>query len=788
MEVVDFILRSVDAVSRQELGRGLTDNNVHILDPFTGTGTFLNRLITLPDLITDKDLPRKYASELHANEIVLLAYYIAAVKIEQGYKSRRPDDEYQPFNGIVLTDTFETVTSDQQTMPTMSGNNQRAQLQAELPIQVIVGNPPWSAGQQDAGEDNPNIPHPTLERRIRDTYLQQSRANLRRSLYDLYKMSIRWATDRIGECGIIGFVTPNSFLDGNADSGLRACLEDEFSALYIFNLRGNARLSGDAWRREGGKVFGQASRVGVAISIMVRNSATPEEHCRIYYRDIGDYLTTPEKRAKLAELNSVVGIGDSWQRLIPDKNRDWINQGTPDWQDLTPLSNDSRGVATECVIAALHSPGIKTNRDPYLYSFDRAAVEERLLDMIDLYEQRRAAVAANHISLNDATENDMLDRIKWTGDLEDRLKRNTPIIFDRKHLRCTHYRPFVKQWLYFDRLCINRVYRIPLIFPNRDSPNEVLVLSGTGSARDFSAIATDTTPDLELVSKGQVFPRYTQARNLHNRFQVGREDFDDAHRRDTRPPAPVEDSGLSHIRLPEDGEVSQRTFDLGDVTNNPDAPDEYGQIDNITDWCLDRFREHYDDYAITKDDIWAYIYGVLHASDWRTKYANDLRKGLPRIPFAPDFWAFRTAGQDLIDVHLGYETCEPWLLDVETTGPESDDLYRIHTKLTWARVRDASGKLVDDRSILRVNERCRIVGIPDDAHHYSINGKTPLDWAIDRLRITKDNASGIVNDANKWHVWADEPYNLILHLQRLVRVSIETTRIVNALPPALVPN
>ena len=227
-------------------------------------------------------------------------------------------------------------------------------------------------------------------------------------------------------------------------------------------------------------------------------------------------------------------------------------------------------------------------------------------------------------------------------------------------------------------------------------------------------------------------------------------------------------------------------LDMGDTANTSGTPDEYGRVDNITDWCLDQFQQHYSDLSITKDAIWAYIYGVLHAPDWRTKYANDLRKGLPRIPFASDFWAFRQAGQKLIDLHLGYETCEPWPLEVVTDKTaNSDDPYRIEGKMHWAKVRSVDGKVVPDRTVLHVNNGCRIVGIPDEAHSYVVNGKTPLDWAIDRLAVKIDKASGIVNDPNRWYIWADEPYNLILHLLRLVRVSIETARIVNGLPLAL---
>ena len=749
IEIVDFILRSADWAARQEFGKGLTDENVHILDPFTGTGTFINRILSLPDLIADHDLPRKYASELHANEWLLLPYYIAAVKIEQGYVSRRPDDDYRPFEGIVLTDTFE-LNADQPSMPTMSGNSRRAQRQADLPIQVIVANPPWSAGQQSSGDDNPNIPHASLEKRIRETYAARSAASNKRALYDLYKMSVRWATDRIGEKGIIAFVTPNGYLDGNAEAGMRACLPDEFTRIYAFNLRGDARLKGEAWKREGGKVFGQSSRLGIAIFVMVRNSDKTHDDCRIAYRDIGDYLSAQKKLKMLVDLGSMEGI-KNWRTITPDQHNDWIHQRDTTWTRLMWLG--SKGVKTgkasdSRTAMRLYSGGLYTKLDPYLYSFDEGGLIERAEEMTDFYERQRQQTLSGRISLERAAENNNLNLLRWNHDLKNRLKRNLPTSFKAERLRVGQYRPFVKQWLYYDPLFIGRLHRIPDMFPTGTTSNQAIAVSGTGSTRGFSALVTDTTPDYELVAKSQVFARYTFT--------------------------------------PESKGGNGGHLGTASLLNPVDSPEKQGRTDNITDWCLTHFQDHYGDPTITKDDIWEYLYGVLHAPDWRNKYASELRKDLPRIPFATDFRAFQQAGQQLIDLHLGYETCEPWHLGVVTTGDRNDPgLYRIDSTMRWRKKRNTDGKLVPDKSVLRINNRCRIEGIPAEAHQYEVNGATPLDWAIDRLKVTTDSKSGIQNDANQWHTWADDPYELILHLQRLVRVSVETTRIVNELPPAL---
>lgn len=746
IEVVDFILRSADAVSRQEFGKGLTDEGVHILDPFTGTGTFINRLLTLPDLITDHDLPRKYASELHANEWLLLPYYIAAVKIEQGYMSRRPDDPYQPFEGIVLTDTFE-LNSDQPTMPTMSGNSERAQRQADRPMQVIVGNPPWSAGQKSAGEDNPNVPHPYIERRIATTYAARSTAKLKTSLKDVYKMAIRWSADRIGDRGIIAFVTPNGYIDGNAESGMRACLADEFTTIYVFNLRGKSNISGEARRREKGNVFGNSTPVGVAITIMAINPDAQQHRPRILYRDIGDYLKGGEKRQILVDMGSINGIND-WETISPDDHYDWINQRDTSWEALLPLGHDdTKGnrPGAPVTLLRLYSGGVKTNRDPYIYSYDDIALVDRVERMVKFYEERRIAVERGIIEFQEATTNEFLHLIKWTGDMKHRLKRHVAIRFGDAYLRIAHHRPFVKQWLYFDPLCINSVYRVPAMFPKDTTANQAIAISGKGSTKDFSALITDTTPDLELISKSQVFPRYV---------------FPGKPKEIKKPPS--------------------------DSSRLINPSDEHGRVDNVTDSCLDRFRHHYNDPTITKDDIWAYIYGVLHAPDWRNRYPSELRKDMPRIPFATDFRAFQQAGQQLIDLHLGYETCEPWPLNVVTTGETGDpDRYRIGRTMRWGKVRNPEGRLVLDKGILHINDRCRLEGIPEEAHHYEVNGKTPLDWAIDRLKMTTHGESSITNDANQWHMWADDPYELVLHLQRLVRISVETSCIVDELPSAL---
>ena len=388
VEIVDFILASADWVLHDQFDRSLSDDGVHVLDPFTGTGIFIVRLLQSP-LIRDINLNRKFHEELHANEIVLLAYYIAAIHIEEAFHGRLGDDEsYQPFNGIVLTDTFNLHT-DRTGFPRdwLPDNSKRVERQQKLPIQVIVGNPPWRAGQRSSSDDNPNVDYPELEKRIAETYVEHSNATLKNSLYDTYKMAIRWASDRIGEQGIVAFVTNGSWIDGNVDSGVRACLADEFSSIYVLNLRGHTWKGGERGRAEGGPVFGQGSSATVAIVILVRNPNANHDGCHIQYHDIGDYLKREEKLSKLREAGSIAGIGDGdWQEITPDKHHDWIGQRDEAFEKLYPMgSKEAKAGKTDNSIFKLFSNGYKTSRDAYIYNFSHQVCGKNARAMIDDY-------------------------------------------------------------------------------------------------------------------------------------------------------------------------------------------------------------------------------------------------------------------------------------------------------------------------------------------------------------------------------------------------------------------
>ncbi len=724
VEAVDFVLHSADAALRREFGRGLGGAGVHVLDPFTGTGIFLVRLLQSAALVADSDLERTYREELHANELVLLAYYMAAVHIEEALRGRRgPGAGHEPFAGIALTDTF-NLRPDRGELPKvwLPDNSVRVERQQAAPIQVVVGNPPWRAGQRSAADDNPNAAYPALEARIAETYAARSTATLKNSLYDTYKMAIRWASDRIGREGVVAFVTNGSWVDGAVDSGMRACLAEEFSTIYVVNLRGNLRTQGERARREGGNVFNV--RASVAITVFIRNPDAAHDGCRIFYRDVGDYRTREEKLAFLRDAGSIDGV-DDWEEIEPDVHHDWIGQRDSAFRDLYPLGSKEAkaGKAGETVFT-LFANGYKTGRDAYMTNFSRAACADNARAMVRDYaaalrERAESGGDLDSVALRHSA------RLRWDDKLKQRLQRKAAARFDDARIRKIAYRPFVASWCYADDAFAQRPARTGEMFPGADNENRAICLPGIGSTKPFSALMVDVMPDLHFISFGQCFPRY--------RYRP-------------RPDAQGEIPGV--------GRPLER-------------------IDNVPDAALRAFRARYADNGITKDAVFDYAYGVLHAPDFRARFANDLAKDLPRIPFAADFHAFAEAGRALAALHLGYETGPEYPLEVEFSGagaPRPED-FRLGARAM--RFLDAG------RSALRVNDLVTLRGVPPQAHAYVVNGRTPLEWLIDRYRIVRDASSGIVNDPNPWFA---APHDLLAAIRRVVHVSVETARIVAGLP------
>lgn len=735
VEVVDFILHSVNHLLQQEFGQTLGSKGVHIIDPFTGTGTFITRLIQ-SGLIKPEELPHKYQHEIHANELVLLAYYIAAINIEAAYHGE-VIDEYTPFEGICLTDTFQMYEKDDMVDALLEDNSARRKRQKALDIRVIVGNPPYSAGQTSANDNNANIQYPTLDERIRTTYAAGSKATLKNALYDSYIRAIRWASDRIGDAGIIGFVTNAGFLEANTADGLRKCLADEFSSLYVFHLRGNQRTSGETSRKEGGKIFGSGSRAPIAISLLVKNPSA-EAHGQIYFHDIGDYLSREEKLEKIAGFSSVAGI-EQWQQITPDEHGDWLKQRDNSFEEFVVLGNKKTDGLR---LFENYSAGIKTNRDAWVYNSASYKVEASMGRMIEFYnsEVDRFETQSSELQDRQAREagvKSFIDtdpaKISWDHAQRVGVAQGRKGVFDNASLRRSIYRPYTKQWLYMDAFFNNRLYQMPRIFPNAESKNIVLTVNQNWQGNGNIALIMSATPDLHSNGDAQCFPLY-----LYD--EVAQASKDDL------------------FAEPAEGGLRRR--------------------DAITDAGLAHFVNAYPGEAIGKEDLFYYVYGILHSPDYRERFADNLSKELPRIPAvkkAGDFWAFSKAGRALADLHLNYETVEPYPLTIEAKGSLTDGDYRVE-KMKFAKK--------GDKSTVIYNHRITLKDIPEAAWDYVVNGKAALDWVMERQAVRTDKASGIVNDANDWAIetMGNPKYPLEL-FQRVVTVSLETQKIVNALPP-----
>ena len=741
VEVVDFIIRSADKALQEHFGCSLKDEGIHILDPFTGTGTFPVRMME-SGLIPPDMLPLKYRYELHANEIVLLAYYIAAINIEEAYH-RVTGKPYQPFPGICLTDTFQMNENDGKIDIGLPENADRVEEQKRRDIRVIVGNPPYSVGQNNANDNNQNLKYPNLDRRIAATYAAHSTATLKNSLYDSYIRAFRWASDRIGNKGVLCFVTNGAWLDSNTADGFRHELEKEFSAVYVFNLRGNQRTSGELSRREGGKIFGSGSRTPVAITLLIKKPGHTGK-AQIFYHDIGDYLTREEKLHKVKTFADYAVM--PWEQLHPNEHNDWINQRCGDFDDFVPL-NDG-----DTAIFCMRSGGLKTNRDAWCYNFSNEQLKHNIKVSIDFYNSevdrlQKIKQQNNEISVTDIIS---FDKTKFSWDFQQKqdIQKYKKYNFAYDSVYNSTYRPFVKEISYFNRQLNNRVYRQPSLFPTANHNNLVIQVTGTGSSKDFSCLISNTLPDLEVISKGQCFPLY--------------------HYEKSEPKGKAVEQGSL---IPQKSKPKQLGLPLPKTVT-----EEYTCKDAITDAGLEHFQTYYEDDKISKEDLFYYAYGILHSPKYREKYAADLKKMLPRVPLAPDFWAFSKAGRELAHWHLDYEQVEPWPVE-EERKPQGD-----MDDFTYYHVEKMRFPKKGERGTIIYNGNITFKGIPLDAYDYVVNGKSALDWIMERYAITIDKDSGIRNDPNDWCREHNDPtyiYNLV---KRIIRVSLETNRIVAGLP------
>ncbi len=727
VEVVDFIIHSINHLLQTQFGEELGSEGVHILDPFTGTGTFVTRLLQ-SGLITPEKLPHKYAHEIHANEIVLLAYYIAAINIEAVYHGIIGGN-YQPFTGICLTDTFQMYEQEDQIQERLAENSRRRTLQRNLKdIRVIMGNPPYSIGQTSQNDNNANVDYPILDSRIENTYAKNSNSSLSKGLYDSYIRAIRWASDRIGDRGVIGYVTNAGFIEANTADGMRKCLAKEFSNIWIFHLRGNARTSGELRRKEKDNVFGQGTRTPVAITLLVKNPEA-KEHGKIYIHDIGDYLSQDEKLLKIKELSDITGIteNEGGAHIVPDIHGDWLNQRDESFNEFIVMG-DKKGSNNK--LYDNFSMGVSTNRDAWCWNPSKRKLTENMGEMITFYNEEVIRFQRRYAENTPKEKGELVQgflnadpkKISWTVNLKKDLSQGKNYNFQSNCLAAGLYRPFTKQWLYFNRRFNERVLQMPKIFPNQEVTNLVIQINAKYIHGQI-ALISNVIPDLHCNGDSQCFPLYL---------------YD------------------------EDG------------TNKREA---------ITDDGLTHFQSYYPSRQLTKEDIFYYIYGLLHSEEYRSRYGDNLSKELPRIPRvkrAEDFSAFVKAGRALAELHLNFETAHCYKVTLESTASE-DSHYRV-VKMKHPKVK-VDGKNINDKATIIYNGRITIKGVPEDAYRYVVNGKPAIDWVMERQCVKTDKDSGLENDAN---LWATEtmnnpkyPFELIL---RMITVSLETMKIVDSLP------
>ena len=722
VEIVDFIIKSADEILKKEFNKGLTDKGVHIIDPFVGTGTFMNRMIQMNPIIEKEDLPRKFKEELHANEILLLPYYVASINIEEAYHSRM-GGRYKQFPGITLTDTFNIYEQKDNVLPLFQENKKRIKRQKESAIRVIIGNPPYSSGQKSENDANKNTVHPLLHKRIEETYVKESNTTFKGALYDSYIKAIRWATDRIGnEGGIIGFIHNASLLHNRSISGLRKSLEKEFDAIYSFNLKGEAKGSAENQRKEGTGVFGQSTRTPVAITFLVKNPENRKEKAQIKYHDIGDYLSREKKLETIKEFDSIEGI--DWQDITPDKHGDWINQRDDSFYQFLPIGDKKE--KNQNHIFNLYSCGVKTNRDSWVYSFNKNQVKKNMRGMIDFYNQELNRLEDKELDSKniDSFINRDNKKIKWTHGIKEKIIKKEKLLLKSNCIRPSSYRPFMKSWVYFDNIFNERQYQLPKIFSKKNIENKVICVSGLG-AKTFSVFITDAIPDLQYLQNGQCFPFYW---------------FDKS------------------------GSIQE----------------------GITNSTLDKFRSHYKDNSskkIEKEDIFYYIYGLLHSEKYREKYKNNLSKSLPHIPLDPislkletDFWGFSHIGRQLSELHLNYENQTP---------PEEVKILKQGKEISISEL--ASEELqvkkmkIDkkDKTKIQFNDYITISNIPEEAWDYKINGWSAPKWVMERYQYKKDKKTNIINNPN---TYSEDPAYILKLLLSVITISLKTQELVQNLP------
>ena len=704
--IVDFMVRSVEEILGAEFNRSLSDSGVHIIDPFVGTGNFIVRIMRE---IQKTALEDKYQSELHCNEVMLLPYYIAAMNIEHEFFEGTSG--YHPFEGICLVDTFE-LAEDRQLPLFALENTRRVEEQKKAPMFVVIGNPPYNVGQVNENDNSKNRKYPTMDARVKETYAKDSTARNKNQLSDPYVKAIRWASDRIGEEGVVAFVTNNSFLDGVAFDGMRKHLERDFTKIYHINLKGNARTSGERRRKESGNIFNDQIRVGVGISFFIRKADVQSEGTEVCIYSIDDYLKARDKQEILTQFGDYTNV--PMKQAIIDAKHTWLTEGLhTEFEIFIPMgtqeAKEARGETVE-VIFKHYGRGVATSRDAWVYNFNRNALAENMERLIESYNEQ--VFKWEHLEDRNANVDDFVayddTKISWSRDLKLDLKRGRTAEYVEDKVRNSLYRPFTESNLFFDRVMNEEVYVFPSIFPipETETENRVICLTAVGNKKTFHCLMTQQVADLHLTGDSQCFPFYTYDEDGRNRRE------------------------------------------------------------NITDWALEQYRAHYRDEAIGKWDIFHYVYGLLHHPTYRKRYQANLKRDLPHLPYAPNFWDFAKAGQRLGEIHIGYEDADEYRMKkIETPGKPLD--WRVEKM-----------RLSKDKTQIKYNDFLALDGIPAKAFDYRLGNRSALEWVIDQYRIKTDKRSGIVNDPNR----EDAPQYIVKLIGKVITVSLETVEIVEKLP------
>ena len=763
--VVDFILHSTEYVLNKEFGRSISDEKVNVIDPFTGTGTFITRLLQ-SGIIKLEDLERKYKHEIFANEIVLLAYYIASVNIENAYHDLSGKENYEPFGGICLTDTFQLYENGDPTLDdkVFSENSDRVNEQKKQPITVVVGNPPYSVGQKSANDNAQNQSYAKLEGRIADTYVALSEANLNKATYDSYIKAFRWASDRLDKTdgGVVAFVSNGAWLDNNGLDGFRKTIEKEFSAIYVFNLRGNCRTSGELRRKEAGNVFGEGSRTPISVTLLVRKTGNSGK-AKILYHDIGDYLSREDKLKTISEFHDINKL--PLETITPNEHGDWISQRNEKFDTWIPIEADKKFNNATKSFFTTYAVGVSSGRDYWVYNYSKSSLADNMTRMIAFYNEQRECFAekikANDtLSVDDVVSSDTT-KISWTVNLKADVKRNTKRDFNENDIVLGMYRPFQKQYLYLSDGLIERQGLSKKLFPTPNHKNTVIVITGAGSL-GFSATISNLIPDVCLSKIGnggdQCFPLYW--------YETIEQD-------------------------------QNSLFGDDDV--------QIVKHEAISDFILERAQSKYGN-KVQREDIFYYVYGILHSKSYRETFSADLKKMLPRIPLVSDyekFWAFSKAGRDLANLHLNYEKIEAYL-DTKVESVKQgiykipQDKYSFNDELMVA---DSEPNFSDDQNeydyyavqqmkfpkkgekgSIIYNDYHTISNIPEKAYEYVVNGKSAIEWIMERYAITTDKKSGITNNPNDWAREHQKPRYILDLLLSIINVSVQTVDIVNNLP------